>query len=351
MKLHSLKIKDELQGSLSSGPKYLACSVLKNDPLFASPSTLDPLVKEVPTVISEEDDIFKDALPDFMSLPDYSQNFDMAFASRSGDISEYAEFDSVGDIVREKEVGKGKSTTGDVFYEAEGSDNSDFVSVTYSTRNPSSPDYDGIDAQMSIRMSKLEFFCNRPTVVALIGFGFNLSSATIGTSDTSVTTISDDQSLVNKDKTEETGHAFVKGLLGYGKGRIIFYLNLDVDSVSVFLNKEDGSQLAMFVQESFVLDLKLHPSSISIEGTLGNFRLCDMSLGMDHCWGWLCDIRNQGAESLIKFTFNSYSAEDDDYEGYDYSLQGRVSAVRIVFLYRFVQEVSLIDAVKNGNSS
>ncbi|XP_028051145.1 uncharacterized protein LOC114255802 isoform X2 [Camellia sinensis] len=340
MKLHSLKIKDELQGSLSSGPKYLACSVLKNDPLFASPSTLDPLVKEVPTVISEEDDIFKDALPDFMSLPDYSQNFDMAFASRSGDISEYAEFDSVGDIVREKEVGKGKSTTGDVFYEAEGSDNSDFVSVTYSTRNPSSPDYDGIDAQMSIRMSKLEFFCNRPTVVALIGFGFNLSSATIGTSDTSVTTISDDQSLVNKDKTEETGHAFVKGLLGYGKGRIIFYLNLDVDSVSVFLNKEDGSQLAMFVQESFVLDLKLHPSSISIEGTLGNFRLCDMSLGMDHCWGWLCDIRNQGAESLIKFTFNSYSAEDDDYEGYDYSLQGRVSAVRIVFLYRFVQEIT-----------
>ncbi|KAI7993232.1 putative vacuolar protein sorting-associated protein 13A [Camellia lanceoleosa] len=340
MKLHSLKIKDELQGSLSSGPKYLACSVLKNDPLFASPSTLDPLVKEVPTVISEEDDIFKDALPDFMSLPDYSQNFDMAFASRSGDISEYAEFDSVGDIVREKEVGKGKSTTGDVFYEAEGSDNSDFVSVTYSTRNPSSPDYDGIDAQMSIRMSKLEFFCNRPTVVALIGFGFNLSSATIGTSDTSVTTISDDQSLVNKDKTEETGHAFVKGLLGYGKGRIVFYLNLDVDSVSVFLNKEDGSQLAMFVQESFVLDLKLHPSSISIEGTLGNFRLCDMSLGMDHRWGWLCDIRNQGAESLIKFSFNSYSAEDDDYEGYDYSLQGRVSAVRIVFLYRFVQEIT-----------
>ncbi|CAL5415223.1 unnamed protein product [Camellia sinensis] len=247
MKLHSLKIKDELQGSLSSGPKYLACSVLKTDPLFASPSTLDPLVKEVPAVISEEDDIFKDASPDFM---------------------------------------------------------------------------------MSIRMSKLEFFCNRPTVVALIGFGFNLSSATIGTSDTSVTTISDDQSLVNKDETEETGHALVKGLLGYGKGRIVFYLNMDVDSVSVFLNKEDDSQLAMFVQESFVLDLKR------------NFRLCDMSLGMDHCWGWLCDIRNQGAKSLIKFTFNSYSAEDDDYEGYDYSLQGRVSVVRIVFLYRFVQEIT-----------
>lgn len=46
--------------------------------------------------------------------------------------------------------------------------------------------------------------------------------------------------------------------------------------------------------------IKVHPSSISIEGALGNLRLCDMSLGTDHCWGWLCDIRNPGVESLIK---------------------------------------------------
>lgn len=44
--------------------------------------------------------------------------------------------------------------------------------------------------------------------------------------------------------------------------------------------------------------------------------------------------------SLSQFTFQSYSVEDDDYQGYDYSLTGRLSAVRIVFLYRFVQEVS-----------
>lgn len=48
------------------------------------------------------------------------------------------------------------------------------------------------------------------------------------------------------------------------------------------------------------LSVKVHPSSLSIEGTLGNFRLRDMSLGTDHCWAWLCDIRNPGVESLIK---------------------------------------------------
>lgn len=37
--------------------------------------------------------------------------------------------------------------------------------------------------------------------------------------------------------------------------------------------------------------------------------------------------------------FQSYSQDDDDYDGVDYSLSGRLSAVRIVFLYKFVQEV------------
>lgn len=126
MKLHSLNIKDELQGSSALGPKYLACSVLKKDHLFASP----PPLKELPSVISEEEDIYTDALPDFMTLPESPQ------------------FDSIGVLIREKEMGKAKSVPGDVFYEAEGSDNSDFVSVTFSTRNPSSPDYDGIDTQV-----------------------------------------------------------------------------------------------------------------------------------------------------------------------------------------------------------
>ncbi|KAL3505576.1 hypothetical protein ACH5RR_030958 [Cinchona calisaya] len=312
-KLHSLKIKDELQGSLSSSPQYLACSFLGDqDSLPRNMS--EPDGKEL--LMMEEDDNFKDALPEFMLLPDS--------AEAGSD---------------EKDQSKGKSVTGDVFYEAKGADDSDFVSVIYLTRNPASPDYDGIDTQMSIRMSKLEFYCNRPTLVALINFGFDISSAS-GANGTRVTKVFGDESLMKKDKTEECGTSFVKGLLGYGKRRVVFYLNMNVDSVTVFLNKEDGSQLAMFVQESFLLDIKVHPSSTTVEGSLGNLRLCDLSLGSNNCWGWLCDIRNQGTESLVQFKFSSYSTADDDYEGYDYSLHGRLSAVRIVFLYRFVQEIT-----------
>lgn len=103
---------------------------------------------------------------------------------------------------------------------------------------------------MCIRMSALEFFCNRPTLVALIGFNISLAS--------SVGRQSDDVDAPKlTEKKDENGRSLVKGLLGYGKQRIVFNLRMDVDSVCVFLNMEDGSQLAMFVQESFILDLKV----------------------------------------------------------------------------------------------
>ncbi|KAJ8767440.1 hypothetical protein K2173_017484 [Erythroxylum novogranatense] len=338
MKLHSLKIKDELQGRLSMHPQYLVCSVLKNDKSLASQHSLDPHEKEMTTILPDDDDAFKDALPDFLSVSDSNLYSPREYMSPCGTMGA-SEFESAETLLNEEDLLHRKNISREIFYETQGGDISDFVSVIYTTRSSSSPHYDGIDMQMSICMSKLEFLCNRPTIVALMGFGFDLSSASSTESSSSKTEISDDNSLSIRQRTEDSGH--IKGLLGYGKSRVVFYFSMNVDSVTVFLNKEDDSQLAMLVQESFILDLKVHPSSLSVEGTLGNFRLCDMSLGADHCWSWLCDLRNPGLESLINFKFSSFSAEDDDYEGFDYSLSGRLSAVRIVFLYRFVQEITV----------
>lgn len=335
MKLHSLKIKDELQGHLSGSPQYLMCSVDQDDDKLGSSSTFDFSEKNMSAGFLEDEESFIDALPDFMSVSDqgiFSQTpgFDLA----SPHVPEqYDRVDDANGLNNDTDQIKGK--VGEIFYEAADSNIPDFVAVNFLTRSPGSPQYDGIDTQICIRMSALEFFCNRPTLVALIGFGFNLSlagSAVSKTSDADVPKFNE--------KKDENSRSLVKGLLGYGKGRVVFNLRMDVDSVSVFLNKEDGSRLATFVQESFIFDVKVYPSSTSIEGNLGNMRLCDMSLGPDHCWGWLCDIRNQGIESLIKFKFQSYSVDDDDYEGHDYSLTCRLSAVRIVFLYRFVQEIT-----------
>lgn len=126
MKLHSLKINDELQRSLCSGPQYLACSVLVDHGAASCPDPLEPHGKELPLMVIEEDDIFKDALPDFLAFTDSAEA-----------------------TTPEKELLRGRSVLGDIFYEALGSDDSDFVSLTFITRTPDSPDYDGIDTQVA----------------------------------------------------------------------------------------------------------------------------------------------------------------------------------------------------------
>lgn len=106
-------------------------------------------------------------------------------------------------------------------------------------------------------MSKLDFFCNRPTLVALIEFGLDLSLVNSGASIGDGINVSEAASSQRTEKPEESGFSIVKGLLGHGKGRVVFNLTLDIDSVSIYLNNEDGSQLAMFVQECFLLNIKV----------------------------------------------------------------------------------------------
>lgn len=43
----------------------------------------------------------------------------------------------------------------------------------------------------------------------------------------------------------------------------------------------------------------------------------------------------------LQLEFCSFNADDEDYEGYEYSLHGQLSEVRVVYLNRFIQEVWL----------
>lgn len=50
---------------------------------------------------------------------------------------------------------------------------------------------------------------------------------------------------------------------------------------------------------------QVFPGSFGINSTLGNLRVCDMTLGADHQWGWMCDIRDPGCDSLVKVWFGN----------------------------------------------
>jgi hypothetical protein len=50
--------------------------------------------------------------------------------------------------------------------------------LDFQTWKPDSVDYKGVDADMSMKLTSFWFFCNRPTVGALIGLGSDMAAAT-----------------------------------------------------------------------------------------------------------------------------------------------------------------------------
>lgn len=154
MKLHSLQIKDELQGHLSLSPQYLACSVLK-DETDACSLACDTVRRELHDKFLEEDDIFNDAMSDFTSTPNsfYSQALDMPFNIRcsTSDVPGCSAPVHFADaLTYDKELAKGKNLTSEIFYEAQDNDTSDFVVVTFLTRHPGSSQYGGVDTQVRV---------------------------------------------------------------------------------------------------------------------------------------------------------------------------------------------------------
>lgn len=109
--------------------------------------------------------------------------------------------------------------------------------------------------QMTIRMATLDFFCNRPTVVALIEFGSQLSDSPGNPPTTPAKVVEESDTKENPEAT--VPRDVVKGLLGRGKSRVVFRLKLDMESARISVNKEDGSQLGMLAQDDFRFELKV----------------------------------------------------------------------------------------------
>ncbi|KAI3453469.1 hypothetical protein Pfo_010132 [Paulownia fortunei] len=221
-----------------------------------------------------------------------------------------------------------------------------FVKAQIVIFDQNSPLYSSVDKQVAVTLSTLSFYCRRPTILAIMEFvnAINIQEDSCETfsdnSSTAAVPHDTSKEIVNDGlpsaPMEET---VVKSLLGKGKSRVIFYILLNMARAEIFLMKENDSKLATLAQDNFLTDIKVFPSSFSIKASLGNLRISDDSLHSSHMYFWACDMRNPGGNSFVELVFCSFSADDEDYEGYDYSLLGQLSEVRIVYLNRFLQEV------------
>ncbi|KAK7309084.1 hypothetical protein RJT34_05549 [Clitoria ternatea] len=219
-----------------------------------------------------------------------------------------------------------------------------FVIAQIVIYNQNSTQYKNIDKQVIVTLSTLTFFCRRPTILAIMEFinSINMEDGNLASSSDSYSTaimkndVSRDVDDMHATAIEE--HA-VKGLLGKGKSRVMFNLTLKMAQAQILLMKENETKLACLSQESLLTDINVFPSSFSIKAALGNLKISDDSLPSSHLYYWACDMRNPGGRSFVELEFTSFSNDDEDYEGYDFSLFGELSEVRIVYLNRFVQEV------------
>ncbi|KAG8382461.1 hypothetical protein BUALT_Bualt05G0079700 [Buddleja alternifolia] len=219
-----------------------------------------------------------------------------------------------------------------------------FVKAQIVILDQNSPLYNNVDKQVVVTLSTLSFYCRRPTILAIMEFvnAINIQEDETFSDTSSVPVAPHDLSkeIVNDGQpSAPMEEPVVKSLLGKGKSRVIFYVLLNMARAEIFLMKEDDSKLATLAQDNFLTDIKVFPSSFSIRASLGNLRISDDSLHSSHMYFWPCDMRNPGGNSFVELVFCSFNAADEDYEGYDYSLLGQLSEVRIVYLNRFLQEV------------
>jgi len=85
------------------------------------------------------DDCFTDALSDFIAHTGGGHQELVGIAS---------DFESLESIIHEKDIELLGGTPREVYYEAQGSDTSNFMYVSFITKSSASPDYDGIDTQV-----------------------------------------------------------------------------------------------------------------------------------------------------------------------------------------------------------
>lgn len=329
--LKSLEIEDLVCANQQSQPCFLARSFIGNaDEISLFYNTTRENVKSSGIVPSDTDDKFYEAPETLAESADYP-------VQSPGGTSECSlpKFSRITGLLPSDAPSTSTMEFSDTL--------ESFVKAQIVIYDQNSTRYNNTDKQVIVTLATLTFFCRRPTILAILEFinSINIEDRNLATSSESSSAIikndvSRDLDELNAGTIEE--HA-VKGLLGKGKSRVMFNLTLKMAQAQILLMKENETKLACLSQESLLMDIKVFPSSFSIKAALGNLKISDDSLPSSHLYYWACDMRNPGGRSFVELEFTSYSNDDEDYEGYDFSLFGQLSEVRVIYLNRFVQEV------------
>ncbi|KAI5072395.1 hypothetical protein GOP47_0012501 [Adiantum capillus-veneris] len=362
--LQALEIEDKYSGSECSKIRYLACSDLNISKRFQNGAIQDTMHdarvgkpgkrkgrvqkgrKE--QFFDTEEDIGKTEVGEGRmiqnrhnsgSISDFYDAEDHDLADHSS-IKDPPQFDQIPGLLPDAKDPLGEESHTDNIQDK-------FVKAQVLLISLDSPYYNNVDKQLTVSLATLSFFCIRPTILAMLNFT-DAITAEVEPDRQHDSSSEDDKGSLSTSQSDESAakpafdrkDSVMKGLLGSGKERTMLSLVLIMRQAVIMLNTETGGYLASLAQEDLRCNIKVFPSSFSISASLGNLRISDGSVEPDHPYHYICDTRNPGSTSFIELGFSSFSKDDNDYEGYEYSMKGKLSEIRFVYLNRFIQEIS-----------
>lgn len=248
----------------------------------------------------------------------------------------------------------------------------DLAEFTFALRRPGFPEYQGTDSTLDIKLNRLYFFCNRPTVAALISMGMDLGVAmskgfgqsqdSQGSEETSADKLGQAESIASAadqgamqttsssapSETEFDGEGSISDVLAREDGeRTMFALNLSLEMVQVVFNYEGYEDVALVSAgiNNFTFKLATAPDgAMYITSSLGNLVAEDCTLEQNHPYRQACGLRAGRSVSLVEVGFDFHPRGHYDErvpKGMEfYSLRARLSELQLVFLYRLVQQVT-----------
>ncbi|PIA31102.1 hypothetical protein AQUCO_05300139v1 [Aquilegia coerulea] len=308
--LKSLEIEDLVFCEGNTRPRYLAKSLIKNTDIL----TVDamPTLTDVGNRTDSGSDIAQnDGEDDFFEASENLGEFVDCQAQSPGNVPKYLSaehsfpsgkmsikppsFSRIAGLLPDSDLPRGNEDLKLI-------DTLDsFVKAQIVIYDQMSPLYNNIDKQVTVTLATLSFFCHRPTILAVLEFvnAINIEDEKNNLND-KYSAVKEQDDSIDEQNFSTIQEPVVKGLLGKGKSRVIFYLSLNMARAQIILMNENGTQLATLSQNHLLTDIKVFPSSFSIKAALGNLKISDDSLPGSHSYFWVCDMRNSGGTSFVE---------------------------------------------------
>ena len=204
--------------------------------------------------------------------------------------------------------------------------------------SPTHPEYKGVKTFLRATFGSLFFYCNRPTVACLMSFGNDLSLSFAGE------TVPADRSDMKSDFVSLPAPEIV--VFCQDQSCVAFAMDFTFKRLQLILRYEHDEELlaeASIVNFRFCLE-NISDGTMKIMSSLGNLTVTDLTLDISNPYAKICGLRDTSTSSLVSIEFDMYPAHVANSLRVPanmlcYRLSAHLSKLRIVFLYRFVQEI------------